>query len=64
MNIDKAQIVAELLSRGLKDRAEWVDRELPDVVDTHTNGALLGMLNIDPAVMSPFEGASRPASGV
>jgi hypothetical protein len=60
VNIDKAQIVAELRSRGLQDRADWVNRELPDVVDTHTNGALLRMLNIDPAGMSPFEGASRP----
>jgi hypothetical protein len=60
MNVDKAQIVAELRSRGLQDRADWVNRELPDVVDTYTNGALLSMLNIDVAAMSPFEGSSRP----
>jgi len=51
VNIDKADIVATLRSRGLHDRADWVDRELPDVVDTYKNGALLRMLDIDPATM-------------
>lgn len=52
MYIDKAEIVAILRSRGLNDRADWVDRELPGVVDTYTNGSLLRMLHIDPAAMS------------
>ena len=44
MYIDKAEIVATLRSRGLQDRADWVDRELPRIIDTHKNGALLRTL--------------------
>jgi hypothetical protein len=55
--IDKAAIVATLRSRGLDARADWVDRELPDLVDTHKNAALLRTLDIDPAAMSPSESA-------
>ena len=51
MHIDKAEIVAVLWSRGLHDRANWVDRELLQVVDTHTNGSLLRMLRIDPVAL-------------
>ncbi|OLB82315.1 MAG: hypothetical protein AUI14_00850 [Actinobacteria bacterium 13_2_20CM_2_71_6] len=58
MNIDKAKIVATLRARGLQDRADWVDRELPDIVDTNKNGALLRMLDIDPAIMQTVDVAS------
>lgn len=51
MHIDKAQIIAVLRSRGLHERADWVDRELPEVVDTHRNGSLLRMLHIDPTAI-------------
>jgi hypothetical protein len=51
MHIDKAAIVAILRSRGLKERADWVDRELPSLVDTSSNAALLAMLHIDPATI-------------
>jgi hypothetical protein len=30
-------------------RADWVDRELPDQVDTVRNASLLATLEIDPA---------------
>lgn len=50
-HIDKAEIVAVLRARGLDARADWVDRELPAVVDIHANGALLRMLQIDPATL-------------
>jgi hypothetical protein len=53
MLIDKAEIVATLRSRGLQARADWVNRELPPLVDTYENGALLRMLDIDPAAMAP-----------
>jgi hypothetical protein len=59
VNIDKADIVATLRSRGLQDRADWVDRELPDVVDTYKNGALLRMLDIDPATMQTADATIR-----
>lgn len=48
MHVDKAQIIEVLRSRGLHERADWVDRALPPVVDTHRNGSLLRMLHIDP----------------
>jgi hypothetical protein len=47
MNVDRLEIVAILRSRGLHDRADWVGRELPRVIDTHKNGSLLRMLHIE-----------------
>jgi hypothetical protein len=55
MNVARAEIVAILRSRGLQARADWVDRNLPTIVDTHKNGALLRMLDIDPSTMSPVD---------
>jgi hypothetical protein len=59
VNIDKAEIVATLRSRGLQARADWVDRALPDIVDTYKNGALLRMLDIDPATMQTVDVAPQ-----
>jgi hypothetical protein len=59
MYIDKAEIVSVLRSRGLNARADWVDRELPDLVDTYRNAALLHMLGVDLAGISPAHVASR-----
>jgi hypothetical protein len=58
MNIDRAEIVAILRSRGMQARADWVERELPQIVDTYSNGALLQMLGIDPTTMSPVDVAA------
>jgi hypothetical protein len=63
MHIDKAEIIAILRSRGLDDRADWVDRQLPDIVDTYQNGALLQMLNIDLSTMSPVDVAPPQPQG-
>jgi hypothetical protein len=52
--VDKAEIVAALRFRGLHARADWVDRELPELVDTDRNAAPLRTLDIDPAAMAPF----------
>ena len=60
MHIDKAEIVAELRSRGLNDRADFVDRELPRIIDTEKNGSLLRMLGVDPTAMSSREAAAQP----
>jgi hypothetical protein len=38
-----------------RSRADWVDRELPDVVDTYKNDSLLQMLGVDPATISPAD---------
>lgn len=50
-DIDKAQIIANLRARGLQARADWVDRQLPDLVDVDKNSALLETLGIDPATL-------------
>ena len=49
MEIDKDKILDALRRRGQHHRAEWVDRELPDRVDTVRNSGLLATLNLDPA---------------
>lgn len=59
MLIDKAVILSELRSRGLYARADWFDRELPELVDTYKNSALLQMLGVDPATMPPVDVAPR-----
>ncbi|MEV4619483.1 hypothetical protein AB0J74_12335 [Asanoa sp. NPDC049573] len=52
MEIKRADISALLRSRGQHDRADWVDRTLPEKVDTDVNSALLKMLEIDPAKLT------------
>jgi hypothetical protein len=55
MYISKSDIVATLRSRGLNERADWVERDLPGLVDTTKNAALLRMLDIDSATMTPAD---------
>jgi hypothetical protein len=59
MYIDKAEIIKVLRSRGLDDRADWVDKDLPELVDTQKNRALLDMLGVDPTTITPVDVASR-----
>jgi hypothetical protein len=59
MYVDKAEILSVLRSRGLHERADWFDRELPELVDTYRNAALLQMLGVDLAALSPVDAASR-----
>ena len=59
MYIEKAEIIRLLRSRDLHDRAVWVDKDLPDHVDTDKNRALLEMLGIDPTAATPVDVASR-----
>lgn len=58
MHIHRAEIVENLRARGLLARADWVDRELPRMVDTNLNSSLLRMLDIHPATMTPADIAS------
>jgi hypothetical protein len=51
--VDKAKVIADLRSRQLHARADWVDRELPGLLDTYKNAALLQMLGIDLDAMAP-----------
>lgn len=53
MKVDKAEIIAKLRSKGLDARADWVQRELPELVDTDRNRSLLSTLDIDPAALHP-----------
>jgi hypothetical protein len=59
MHIDKAAIVSVLRSRQLDARADWVERELPDLVDTYKNSALLQMLGVDLATIPPVDVSSQ-----
>jgi hypothetical protein len=50
--INKTEIMALLLSRGSEERAAWVDRELPGLVDSDIHSALLELLHVDVSTMS------------
>jgi hypothetical protein len=56
--VEKTELVAVLRSRELHARADWVDRELPGLVDTNKNSSLLKMLGVDPDAMSPVDAPS------
>jgi hypothetical protein len=49
MLIGKERILAILRGRSQDTRADWVDRELQDEVDTDSNAGLLVTLGITPA---------------
>jgi len=51
--VDKAKVIAQLRARQLHAKADWVDRELPGLIDTYKKAALLQMLGIDLDVMAP-----------
>ena len=48
MEIDKAQIIELLKSRGEQDKADQADSQLPDKVDPQAHADLLSKLGIDP----------------
>jgi hypothetical protein len=45
--VKKDVVVATLRSRDLHGRADWVDKELPALIDTAENAGLLHTLGID-----------------
>ena len=47
MNVERSRIVEVLRERNLGDRADWVQRTLPDVVDLSRNSGLLATLKIE-----------------
>lgn len=59
MYINKSDVVAALRDKDMDARADWVDRTLPDLVDTSKNAALLETLGIDPASLTPVENAMQ-----
>ncbi|MFD3443269.1 hypothetical protein ACFDTO_01555 [Microbacteriaceae bacterium 4G12] len=48
MNIDKSQIIEQLMSMGKHDEAAKADSELPDKVDTDQHGDLLAKFGVNP----------------
>ena len=57
--IDKQVILNALRDRGEDRRADWVDKELPDEVDTYVHAGLLAMLRLDPAELVEKPSLSR-----
>jgi hypothetical protein len=51
-HIEKAKIIAELRARGMSERAEFVDRQLPEKIDPVRNASLLRMLHLEPEVLA------------
>ncbi|NUR72428.1 MAG: hypothetical protein HOU81_16555 [Hamadaea sp.] len=49
--VRKSVIVAALRDRGLSERADWVDRAMPDEIDVHRNASLFDMLGIEPDLL-------------
>jgi hypothetical protein len=45
--VKKTLLVATLRARDLHGRADWVDKELPAVIDTERNASLLRTLGIN-----------------
>jgi hypothetical protein len=54
----KAEIVSVLRSRGLDARADWFERELPELVDVLHNRSLLSTLSIDPVLLAEADAVS------
>ena len=55
MIISKAAVVAALRERGQNARADFVDRELPERIDTSQHGGLLATLRLDLAQLGDTE---------
>ncbi|MEU7875785.1 hypothetical protein [Dactylosporangium sp. NPDC049140] len=51
-HVSRAEIVATLRSRGKLARADWFERELPEIVEVGRNRSLLATLGIDPGGLS------------
>jgi hypothetical protein len=49
MIISKEAVIAVLRERGQHARADFVDRELPERIDSSQHGGLLATLHLDPA---------------
>jgi hypothetical protein len=49
MEIAKRKILEALRDRGQDVRADWVDRDMPDRVDTARHAGLLATLGLKPA---------------
>jgi hypothetical protein len=60
MIISKEVVLAALRERGQQARADFVDRELPDRIDTDRHGGLLAMLHLN---LAELDDGSRAEDG-
>jgi hypothetical protein len=51
--VKKTVVVATLRSRDLNGRADWVEKELPALIDTARNASLLRTLGINVDALTP-----------
>jgi hypothetical protein len=51
--VRKTAVVATLRSRDLHGRADWVDKELPALIDTASNASLLQTLGVNVDALAP-----------
>jgi hypothetical protein len=58
VNIEKSEILAVLRSRDQHMRAEWVDREFPDHLDSVRDASLLVTLGITKADLAGIPSSS------
>jgi hypothetical protein len=56
--VEKAKVTADLRFRQLHARADWVDREFSELIDTDKNASLLRMLGIDLGAKAPGDAVS------
>ncbi|MEV6633673.1 hypothetical protein AB0M54_23270 [Actinoplanes sp. NPDC051470] len=57
MIISRTSVVTALRERGQQDRADFVEKELPEQVDSTRHTGLLAMLRLDPAELAASESA-------
>jgi hypothetical protein len=53
--LSKPKVLQVLRSRGMHERAEWVDRQLPDVIDVERNASVLDLLGLDAEALSQLQ---------
>ena len=51
-HIEKAKILTVLRERGMAERADFVERQLPAEIDPVKNASLLKMLRLDDEVLA------------
>ncbi|HLL67448.1 MAG TPA: hypothetical protein VK453_17320 [Micromonosporaceae bacterium] len=59
--VDKSKVIAELRSRGLDGRADWFDRQMPDLIDADKNLGILQTLGIDLAAVAAVDPVPSPS---
>jgi hypothetical protein len=57
MIIEKARVLTILRERGQNGRADFVDREMPDRIDSAQHGGLLATLRLDPTELAAADPA-------